>query len=51
MAYDEELGDRIRELVSDEPDLSEQKMFGGLAYLIGATWPSPRAAKAEYWFA
>ena len=35
MAYDEELGDRIRELVGDEPNLSEQKMFGGLAFLIG----------------
>jgi TfoX/Sxy family transcriptional regulator of competence genes len=35
MAYDEELADRIRELVAGESDLSEQKMFGGLAFLIG----------------
>jgi TfoX/Sxy family transcriptional regulator of competence genes len=35
VAYDEELADRIRELVGNEPDLSEQKMFGGLAFLIG----------------
>ena len=35
MAYDEDLADRIRELVAGEPDLSEQKMFGGLAFLIG----------------
>jgi TfoX/Sxy family transcriptional regulator of competence genes len=35
MAYDEGLADRIRELVADEPDLTEQKMFGGLAFLIG----------------
>jgi TfoX/Sxy family transcriptional regulator of competence genes len=35
MAYDEELAGRIRELVSDEPNLTEQKMFGGLAFLIG----------------
>ncbi len=35
MAYDEELADRIRELLGDEPDLTEQKMFGGLAFLIG----------------
>ncbi|HET9322417.1 MAG TPA: TfoX/Sxy family protein [Gaiellaceae bacterium] len=35
MAYDEELADRIRELVSGESDLSEQRMFGGLAFLIG----------------
>jgi TfoX/Sxy family transcriptional regulator of competence genes len=35
MAYDEDLADRIRELVAGESDLSEQKMFGGLAFLIG----------------
>jgi TfoX/Sxy family transcriptional regulator of competence genes len=35
VAYDEELADRIRELVGGEPDLTEQKMFGGLAFLIG----------------
>ena len=35
MAYDEELAERIRGLVSDEPGLTEQKMFGGLAFLIG----------------
>lgn len=35
MAYDEELAGRMRELVANEPDLTEQKMFGGLAFLIG----------------
>jgi TfoX/Sxy family transcriptional regulator of competence genes len=35
MAYDEDLADRIRELVAGEPRLSEKKMFGGLAFLIG----------------
>src|SRR5512132_4354000 len=35
MAYDENLADRIRELVASESDLTEQKMFGGLAFLIG----------------
>jgi TfoX/Sxy family transcriptional regulator of competence genes len=35
MAYDEELADRIRELLDGEPHLKEQKMFGGLAFLIG----------------
>jgi TfoX/Sxy family transcriptional regulator of competence genes len=35
MAYDEELAGRIRELVDHEPGLTEQKMFGGLAFLIG----------------
>jgi TfoX/Sxy family transcriptional regulator of competence genes len=35
MAYDEELADRIREQIGDRPRVSEQKMFGGLAFLIG----------------
>lgn len=35
MAYDEQLADRIRELVVGEPDLTEKKMFGGLAFLVG----------------
>jgi TfoX/Sxy family transcriptional regulator of competence genes len=35
VAYDEELAERIRQLIAGEPDLSEQKMFGGLAFLIG----------------
>jgi TfoX/Sxy family transcriptional regulator of competence genes len=35
MAYDEDLADRIRELVSEESNLTEKKMFGGLAFLIG----------------
>jgi len=35
MAYDEELAARIRELVVRESDLTEKKMFGGLAFLIG----------------
>jgi TfoX/Sxy family transcriptional regulator of competence genes len=35
VAYDEELADRIRELVGSESELTEKKMFGGLAFLIG----------------
>jgi TfoX/Sxy family transcriptional regulator of competence genes len=35
VAYDEDLADRIRELLGREPNLTEQKMFGGLAFLIG----------------
>jgi hypothetical protein len=35
VAYDEELADRIRDLVGGESGLTEQKMFGGLAFLIG----------------
>ncbi len=35
MAYDAELAERIREVVQNEAGLSEKKMFGGLAFLIG----------------
>ncbi|MEV2224158.1 TfoX/Sxy family protein [Nocardia vinacea] len=34
MAYDKVLADRIRELIDPTPDVSEKKMFGGLAFLI-----------------
>lgn len=35
MAYDEDLADRIRELIGGHADVTEKKMFGGLAFLIG----------------
>ena len=35
MAYDEGLAERIRTLIGAEPGLAEQKMFGGLAFLVG----------------
>jgi TfoX/Sxy family transcriptional regulator of competence genes len=35
MAYDEDLANRIRELVADTPGVTEKKMFGGLAFLVG----------------
>src|SRR5206468_287114 len=35
MAYDEELAERIRELLAGESGVTEKKMFGGLAFLIG----------------
>lgn len=34
LAYDEGLANRIRELIAHEPEISEQKMFGGLAFLV-----------------
>jgi hypothetical protein len=34
MAYDEDLANRIREIVLTETGISEQRMFGGLAFLI-----------------
>jgi TfoX/Sxy family transcriptional regulator of competence genes len=35
MAYDEDLANRIRELIGAEEGVTEKKMFGGLAFLIG----------------
>ena len=35
VAYDEDLADRIRELIGAGSSFDERKMFGGLAFLIG----------------
>jgi hypothetical protein len=35
VAYDEDLANRIRELIAAERDVTEQPMFGGLAFLVG----------------
>jgi TfoX/Sxy family transcriptional regulator of competence genes len=35
MAYDEDLANRIRELIAAEDGVTEKKMFGGLAFLVG----------------
>jgi TfoX/Sxy family transcriptional regulator of competence genes len=35
MAYDEDLANRIRELIAGVSDVTEQRMFGGLAFLVG----------------
>jgi hypothetical protein len=34
MAYDVDLADRLRALLSGEPDVVEKRMFGGLAFLV-----------------
>ncbi len=34
MAYDEELAERIRRLLGKTPAVTEQRMFGGLAFLV-----------------
>jgi TfoX/Sxy family transcriptional regulator of competence genes len=34
MAFDEDLADRIRELIAGERGVTEQRMFGGLAFLV-----------------
>jgi TfoX/Sxy family transcriptional regulator of competence genes len=35
MTYDEDLADRIRELISAYGVVEEKKMFGGLSFLLG----------------
>jgi hypothetical protein len=34
MPYDEGLAQRVREELDERPDVSEKKMFGGLAFLL-----------------
>ena len=35
MAYDVELAERLREVLAGEPAVTEKRMFGGLAFLVG----------------
>ncbi len=35
MAYDEDLANRVRELLAGDSGVTEQRMFGGLAFLVG----------------
>jgi TfoX/Sxy family transcriptional regulator of competence genes len=37
MAYDEDLADRIRDLLAERSDVTEKTMFGGRAFLIGGS--------------
>jgi hypothetical protein len=34
MAYDEDLADRVRDALPSDTDVTERKMFGGLAFLL-----------------
>jgi len=34
MAYDEDLAERVREALPGDTDVTERKMFGGLAFLL-----------------
>ncbi len=34
MAFDEQLAERIRHQLGNRPDVTEKKMFGGLAFLV-----------------
>ena len=35
MPYDEDLADRLRELLAGEAGITEKRMFGGLSFLVG----------------
>ena len=35
MAYDEALAERVRKAIRDQPNVTERKMFGGLAFMVG----------------
>ena len=45
MAYDEELANRIREVVQGERGLTEKAMFGGLAFLINGNMAVSASSK------
>jgi len=34
MAYDEALASRVRETLSENPEITERKMFGGIAFML-----------------
>ena len=34
MAFDEALADRVREILAARPELSERRMFGGVAFMV-----------------
>ena len=40
LAYSEELAARVRTAIGDRPDISERKMFGGIAFMVAATCSS-----------
>lgn len=45
MAYDEDLANRLRELLADETGITEKKMFGGLAFLLNGNMSVAASSK------
>jgi TfoX/Sxy family transcriptional regulator of competence genes len=45
VAYDEELANRLREALQDEPAVTEKKMFGGLAFLVNGNMAVSASSK------
>ncbi len=37
MAFDEALADRVRDVLVPRAELSERKMFGGIAFMVGGS--------------
>lgn len=35
VAYDKDLAERVRDSLAEVPDVTEKRMFGGLAFLVG----------------
>jgi TfoX/Sxy family transcriptional regulator of competence genes len=48
MAYDEDLANRVRELVAANEGLTEQRMFGGLAFMIGGNMAVAVSGQVSY---
>jgi hypothetical protein len=51
MAYDLELAGRIRQLIGSDPELTEKKMFGGLAFLIRGNMAIAASGEGGAWSA
>jgi TfoX/Sxy family transcriptional regulator of competence genes len=34
MTFDDQLAKRVRDVLAEVPDVSERRMFGGLAFLV-----------------
>ena len=45
MAYDERVAQRIRDLVVDDLDVTEKRMFGGLAFLVNGNMSVAASSK------
>jgi len=51
MAYDETLATRIRNLLDGTPDITEKKMFGGLAFLVCGNMAIAASGQGGRWSA
>jgi hypothetical protein len=51
VAYDQELAGRIRQLIGNDPELTEKKLFGGLAFLIRGNMAIAASSQGAPWSA